>query len=180
MRKMSLMISALVLVMFSSIASAQVGVVQKYRSQYPTPMGAENTLKMLKQVAAETKHGIYKKTSGNNCGGYSCDIICFGGAEGVDVLSDSEGAANPTWNPVHDLNGANCEMVDPGGGGGGGGGDTSNAATVEAQQVQIGLLLQIITKQQEQIVVLQSMSAGIQQGLADLKASFNAGIKIRF
>src|SRR5207237_1199354 len=36
--------------------------------------------------------GILRKTTGNNCGGYSCDIICNNGGSGWDILADSDGA----------------------------------------------------------------------------------------
>ena len=45
--------------------------------------------------------GILRKSSGSSCGGYSCDIICAGSGGGQrqwDILNDSEGAQNPTWN----------------------------------------------------------------------------------
>jgi hypothetical protein len=44
--------------------------------------------------------GILRKRSGNNCGGYSCDIICAGQGSSQrqwDVLGDAEGAQTPTW-----------------------------------------------------------------------------------
>jgi hypothetical protein len=45
--------------------------------------------------------GILRKAGGSNCDGYSCDIICSGQGSGQrqwDVLGDSDGAQNPSWN----------------------------------------------------------------------------------
>lgn len=148
-------------------ANAQQSVVEKYRGQYPTPMGADNTLKLLKQVAAETHFGIYRKTTGSNCNGYSCDIVCFGGTEGVDILSDSEGAARPTWNAVHDLDGSKCEkVVDDGGGGGGGGGDTTSIS-----QKQLDALLQLVDQLQHQRDEASAQNAKLVEIIESLKAT---------
>jgi hypothetical protein len=45
--------------------------------------------------------GILRKAGGSTCNGYSCDIICAGQGTGQrqwDVLGDSDGAQNPSWN----------------------------------------------------------------------------------
>ena len=48
--------------------------------------------------------GVLEKTSGANCDGYSCDILCLGNGGGQvqrDVLLDAEGAQTPVWgNPI--------------------------------------------------------------------------------
>ena len=41
-----------------------------------------------------------QKTSGANCNGYSCDILCLGNGRGQvqrDVLIDAEGSQIPLW-----------------------------------------------------------------------------------
>jgi hypothetical protein len=46
------------------------------------------------------RFGLLLKPSGNNCRGYSCDIICSGNGGGQrqwDVLGDVEGAQSPSW-----------------------------------------------------------------------------------
>lgn len=46
------------------------------------------------------RFGVLRKDSGNNCGGYSCDIICSGQGGGQrqwDVLSDVEGTQGAMW-----------------------------------------------------------------------------------
>lgn len=50
------------------------------------------------------RFGLLLKDSGNNCGGYSCDILCSGQGGGQrqwDVLSDSDGAQDPKWSELH-------------------------------------------------------------------------------
>jgi hypothetical protein len=50
-------------------------------------------------------YGILHKRSGNNCHGYSCDIICAGhggGQRQYDVILDIEGPQHPTWSGPHD------------------------------------------------------------------------------
>jgi hypothetical protein len=45
--------------------------------------------------------GLLRKGGGNQCGGYSCDIICSGQGNSQrqwDVLGDSDGAQTPAWN----------------------------------------------------------------------------------
>jgi hypothetical protein len=47
-------------------------------------------------------YGVLRKESGNQCSGYSCDIICAG--EGTaqrqyDVLLDAEGQQEVSWGP---------------------------------------------------------------------------------
>jgi hypothetical protein len=84
--------------------STQQGVVACRRNQYGH-MSSSQIVSFLKGVAQDLNahpfsggpYGILRKTSGNNCGGYSCDIICSG-TTGWDVLADSEGAQVPTWN----------------------------------------------------------------------------------
>ena len=48
--------------------------------------------------------GVLRKTSGNQCNGYSCDIVCTGQGTGqrqVDVLGDAEGAQTAGWGGSH-------------------------------------------------------------------------------
>jgi hypothetical protein len=58
--------------------------------------------------------GILRKTSGANCGGYSCDIICAGqggGQRQYDVLGDIDGAQNPGWSgPLGTIRVDVCEI----------------------------------------------------------------------
>ena len=57
--------------------------------------------------------GILRKETGNQCGGYSCDIICAGQGSSqrqYDVLGDVEGAQSPGWGAPHTI--ANNIRVD--------------------------------------------------------------------
>ena len=50
------------------------------------------------------RFGLLVKESGNNCDGYSCDILCAGNGGGQrqwDVLSDSDGAQGAVWSELH-------------------------------------------------------------------------------
>jgi hypothetical protein len=52
--------------------------------------------------------GILRKTSGHQCNGFSCDIICSGQGSSQrqwDVLGDSEGSAYPVWSGPHTVPG---------------------------------------------------------------------------
>ena len=42
--------------------------------------------------------GLLDKPTGNNCGGYAVDIICYNDGVIYDVLIDSGGANTPAWN----------------------------------------------------------------------------------
>lgn len=49
------------------------------------------------------RFGLLLKDGGNNCEGYSCDIICSGQGGGQrqwDVLGDVEGAQSPAWSEL--------------------------------------------------------------------------------
>jgi hypothetical protein len=60
--------------------------------------------------------GILRKEGGNNCGGYSCDVLCAGQGNSQrqwDVLGDIEGDQNPTWggpNTVPHIRIDRCEI----------------------------------------------------------------------
>ncbi len=49
--------------------------------------------------------GLLSKSSGANCNGYSCDILCSGNGAGQvqrDVLIDAEGSQIPLWGGIVD------------------------------------------------------------------------------
>lgn len=60
-------------------------------------------------------YGRLVKLDGNNCGGYSCDIICSdaGGFQRQwDVLLDEDSLQGPVWNRVPEISVRACERVD--------------------------------------------------------------------
>jgi hypothetical protein len=80
------------------------------RARYSS-MGPAEIVEFLRQVARDLNkagiaggpYGILVKTSGSNCFGYSCDIICSGqggGQRQFDVLIDAGGANGITWHEV--------------------------------------------------------------------------------
>jgi len=75
------------------------------RSKYPDNWSKSDMLSFLKRSARDFNSrgvsggpfGILRKTSGNQCGGYSCDILCVGQGKSqkqYDVLIDED---RPTW-----------------------------------------------------------------------------------
>ena len=86
-------------------------IVQCERSKYGF-MDRGQILEFLRSVARSLNRngiaggpwGILRKESGNNCGGYSCDIICTGQGTGqlqYDVLGDVDVAQTPGWGAPH-------------------------------------------------------------------------------
>jgi hypothetical protein len=101
-------------VLVAAPALAQESIVAKHRVKFGTPLTTEQTVALLRAVASEVGGGILRKPSGHSCLGYSCDVICFASGQQVDVLIDSEGAANPAWQPVANPNPqGGCELVPP-------------------------------------------------------------------
>jgi hypothetical protein len=83
---------------------SHLDVVKCRRAQYGH-MDPSQLNQFLRAVAkdlnngnfADGPFGILVKTSGNNCLGYSCDIICASSGRIWDALADSDGAQDPIW-----------------------------------------------------------------------------------
>lgn len=82
-----------------------LAVIRCVREDYPDHMSPEQAVEFLKKAAFNLNrgkvpggpYGILRKVSGNQCGGYSCDIICAGQGDAQrqhDVLIDER---IPTW-----------------------------------------------------------------------------------
>lgn len=79
-------------------------VVECRRKQFGQ-MDPAQLNQFLRLVAADLTNGnhaggpfgILEKPSGNQCLGYSCDIICASSGRIWDTLADSEGAQDPIW-----------------------------------------------------------------------------------
>jgi len=97
--------------------SQPFGIVQCRRSQYDGLMSRSETVSFLRGVAtdlnaagiSEGPFGILRKTSGNNCGGYACDIICSS-SKVWDVLIDWNGSQTPTWGYAGPTSSKVCEI----------------------------------------------------------------------
>jgi hypothetical protein len=81
-------------------------ILECRRAQFPGHMSAATIVTFLKLSASDLNaagtggdgpYGVLRKTFGNNCNGFSCDIICNSRGAGHDVLIDVEGAQTPIW-----------------------------------------------------------------------------------
>ena len=100
---------------------SEPGIVECRRAQYGT-IPHDELPEFLAKVAydlnrAGMEHAPYGrliKTTGNNCHGYSCDIICAGQGSGQrqwDILIDEDSAQIPVWNRVGESVSRPCEAV---------------------------------------------------------------------
>lgn len=82
-----------------------LSILRCNRSKYPSNWSKSHQLSFLQRSARDFNSrgvsgrpfGVLRKTSGNNCGGYSCDIICTGqgtSQKQYDVLIDED---VPMW-----------------------------------------------------------------------------------
>jgi hypothetical protein len=102
--------------------------------------------------------GLLVKTSGDNCRGFSKDVICFADGTGYDVLVDAGGENVPTWqrkddnfaagwapaNPVPDPVAGGGDGGDGGDGGGGGNGGAGAVAALQAAIERLGEQVQVL------------------------------------
>jgi hypothetical protein len=87
-----------------------IDVVSCRRAQYPSRLSPAQAPALLVDIARDLNtsrpgyYGRLSKTSGNNCGGFACDIICgvdhhiwdvFG--DGPDASANYAGSATPQW-----------------------------------------------------------------------------------
>ena len=87
-------------------------IVKCRRAQFGAHMTPDQVVVFLKSVASDLNksaigggsYGLLRKSAGQSCGGYSCDIICSGSGAGQkqwDMLLDSDGAQTPLWSGPH-------------------------------------------------------------------------------
>jgi hypothetical protein len=91
----------------SCTSSSPEAVVRCERAKFGH-MDREQLVQFLKSVAATLNrsavgggpYGVLRKEIGNQCSGYSCDIVCAGDGTSQrqhDVLLDAEGSQEPVW-----------------------------------------------------------------------------------
>ena len=99
----------------------ELAIAQCRRAQFGY-MSEMDRVEFLRRIAydlgrASAEHapyGLLLKSSGHNCYGYSCDIICSntGGVHRQwDVLSDENGAQIPVWSRLDRIAPRGCLMV---------------------------------------------------------------------
>lgn len=86
-------------------------IVTCNRNRYSGQMSTDQIVAFLEQTARDlttagingAPFGLLEKTSGHQCNGFSCDILCSGQGSSQrqwDVLSDAEGSQNPVFNEL--------------------------------------------------------------------------------
>jgi hypothetical protein len=102
-------------------AGSEEAIVACRRRQFPGFMSNGQIVAMLRGVAQDLNaggypfrpYGILQKTSGTQCNGYSCDIICSGNGGNQrqwDVLIDAQGSQSPTWDSIGSITPRVCEF----------------------------------------------------------------------
>lgn len=105
-------IVALLVLPASLYAQASVVDAKKRELGFTRNLSPEQIHTLLTAVAKEVHGGLFVKTTGNNCLGHSCDIICFTGQSTMfDVLGSSETDATPQWLSTPFPSGGVCDMV---------------------------------------------------------------------
>ena len=98
-------------------------IVRCERDKYPGFMNTSQLVEFLKSTARSLNRnnigggpwGILRKDGGNQCNGYSCDIICAGqgtSQKQVDVLSDVEGSQGAGWGGTHTWPGIRVDVCE--------------------------------------------------------------------
>jgi hypothetical protein len=98
----------------------ELAIVQCRRAQYGF-MSVPERVEFLRRIAfdlnaASAEHapyGVLVKTTGHNCFGYSCDVICSntGMHRQWDVLTDEDGAQAPVWSRLGQIAVRPCDAV---------------------------------------------------------------------
>jgi hypothetical protein len=98
-------------------------IVRCERNKYSGWMDPGQIVEFLKSTARSLNRnnigggpwGILRKEGGNQCGGYSCDIICSGqgtSQKQVDVLSDVENTQGAGWGATHTWPGIRIDVCE--------------------------------------------------------------------
>jgi len=168
-----LIVVAMLLISTNAYAQASVVAAKKAQLGLGSNLKPEQIAQLLIEVAKEIHGGILVKTQGNNCLGHSCDIICFAGqATMFDVLSDSEGAATPTWNPTP-YNGAQCDMIASDG-------PPDIPPVVTNPPVNPDTMLEILAVLKEIRDAQKEQTEALKMSLLQLEMEISKGIKIKW
>jgi len=99
----------------------ELAIVECRRAQYGF-MSVPQRVEFLRKIAydlnrAPAEHapyGVLVKTTGHNCLGYSCDVICSntGTHRQWDVLSDEDATQAPVWSRIPEIAVRPCEAVE--------------------------------------------------------------------
>lgn len=105
------------------ISSNPQTIVECERAKYRGHMSHDQMAALMRAVArslnangvAGGPYGILRKTSGTNCGGYSCDVLCAGSGNGqrqYDTLGDIDGAQSAGWSGPHTMPGIRVDVCE--------------------------------------------------------------------
>jgi hypothetical protein len=108
----------------SSLAANPVDVVTCRRSQYGSRISPGEAPGLLRSIASDlnagtgaSNYGLLVKTSGNNCSGFACDIICYRDGHIWDVFGDGPdasagyaGVASPQWGDKGFVSASGCNI----------------------------------------------------------------------
>jgi hypothetical protein len=108
----------------ASRASDPEAVVACRRAQYGARLSPSQAPGLLRAIAGDlntgtgsTSYGLLIKTSGNNCSGFACDIICRRTGDHWDVFIDGpdassgySGTAAPAWTYKGTIDPARCDV----------------------------------------------------------------------
>jgi hypothetical protein len=107
----------------SSRAADPLAVVECRRAQYGSTISPSQAPGLLRAIAQDLNagtnssfYGVLQKTSGNNCSGIACDIVCArNGSNHWDVLIDGPdasagyaGTSAPSWQPKGAISPSAC------------------------------------------------------------------------
>lgn len=116
---------AVIVALWAAPTAAQTSLLptlQRFRSEYPTPMSPAQLAELLNRVAWEHRAdgwGLLRKDSGNRCPApqqvfVSCDFLFhLPTLHGFDVLIASDTDAIPAWQGPHDMSNNVSRFVAP-------------------------------------------------------------------
>jgi hypothetical protein len=106
-------------------AGSEIDIVTCRRAPFGPTVSPSEAPSLLRGIAQDLnrgmstpRYGILRKTTGNNCGGFSCDIICSRDGQHWDVLiagpdasTGFSGPSHPTWHNVGSVDPSRCQII---------------------------------------------------------------------